>query len=74
MTQSKVVPDMYGNLLSKETLLTVEGDSRFAPYYRQYAKQLEKRGGGFAAAVAMHQARLSDLTDPVEDIERFFQS
>jgi len=76
MTQSKVVRDMYGNLLSKETLQswTVECDCRFAPYYREYAKQLEKRGGGFAAAVAMHQARLSDLTDPVEDIERFFKA
>jgi hypothetical protein len=76
MTQSKQVRDLYGNLLRKETLLswTVDCDSRFAPYYKAYAKELEKRGGAFAAAVAMHRATLSDLSDPVEDIERFFKT
>jgi hypothetical protein len=76
MTQFKEVRNLYGNLLRKETLLswTVDCDSRFAPYYKTYAKELEKRGGAFAAAVAMHRATFSDLSDPVEDIERFFKT
>ncbi|HUK81685.1 MAG TPA: hypothetical protein VLZ12_03540 [Verrucomicrobiae bacterium] len=76
MTQSKELRDIYGNYLGRETVKTwtVECDSRFAPYYKAYALALVRRATALVGAVAMHRASMSDLTDPVEDIERFFKT
>jgi len=76
MTQSKEMRDIYGNYLGRETVKTwtVECDSRFAPYYKAYALELVRRATAIVGAMAMHRASMSDLTDPVEDIERFFKT
>jgi hypothetical protein len=76
MAQTKVTKDQYGSVIQRETLdsWTVDCDSRFAPYYRQYAESLLSMGQGLATAIGIlsHRESMTDNADPVLDIERFF--